>query len=355
MSKRNLGVRSLILASLLVGSLSWIQIPNAHAVVTNPTPVCAGAYCTITFATASDYYLWTVPAGITSLTVDVRGASGGSGTYSSTAGAKAGGFGAKMTGTLTVTPGAVLRAVAAQSPANATSTGGGGGGASYIALNSPITPYVVAGAGGGGPGNCCSAMTVESMKGMNASLTTSGTSSSSGSGSGGGTGGTSGGFGGGGSYTIASSSSNSVLASAAAGLVAITYLNAPTPTTFSSAQSKESLMAALRKLTQITQGENRKGARAERALALAACFQNPRMGKAMGIETERLTAAIADVTDEVKHKGLFRADVDSKALATFIQAYTLGKIVNDYNPTGVSDDEWTTFIMKIVENTFLAP
>jgi hypothetical protein len=243
-------------------------------------------------------------------------------------------------------------------------------------------------------------MTVESMKGVNASLTTSGTSSSSGSGSvgaggtsggggtsgasfgagggagwsgagsvgatagsaaaalsstGGGTGGTSGGFGGGGSYTIASSSSNSVLASAAAGLVAITYLNAPTPTTFSSAQSKESLMAALRKLTQITQGENRKGARAERALALAACFQNPRMGKAMGIETERLTAAIADVTDEVKHKGLFRADVDSKALATFIQAYTLGKIVNDYNPTGVSDDEWTTFIMKIVENTFLAP
>jgi len=121
------------------------------------------------------------------------------------------------------------------------------------------------------------------------------------------------------------------------------------------ARNKESLMAALKKLTQITQGENRKGARAERALALAACFQNPRMGKAMGIETERLTAAIADVTDEVKHKGLFRADVDSKALATFIQAYTLGKIVNDYNPTGVSDDEWTTFIMKIVENTFLAP
>jgi hypothetical protein len=35
MSKRNLGLRSLILASLLVGSLSWIQIPNAHAALTS--------------------------------------------------------------------------------------------------------------------------------------------------------------------------------------------------------------------------------------------------------------------------------------------------------------------------------
>ena len=126
-------------------------------------------------------------------------------------------------------------------------------------------------------------------------------------------------------------------------------------TAVATAQNKETLIAALKKLTQITQGGNRKADRAERAHALSACFQNPRMALAMGIETQRLTSAIADVTDEVKFKGLFRADVDSKALATFIQAYTLGKIVNDYNPAGINDEEWVEFIMKIVENTFLAP
>ena len=78
------------------------------------------------------------------------------------------------------------------------------------------------------------------------------------------------------------------------------------------------------------------------------------MAKQMGEETERLTDAIADVNEEVKNKELFRADVNSKALATFIQAYTLGKLVNDYNPTGVNESEWNDFIMNIVHNTFIS-
>ena len=97
-----------------------------------------------------------------------------------------------------------------------------------------------------------------------------------------------------------------------------------------------------------------KDERAERAEALAASFDNPRMAKQMGVETERLTDSIADVTEEVKNKGLFRADVNAKALPTFIQAYTLGKIVNDYNPTGVGENEWNDFIMNIVDQTFMA-
>ena len=120
------------------------------------------------------------------------------------------------------------------------------------------------------------------------------------------------------------------------------------------ARTKDELRNALLILTEQTQSDERKDARAERAHALAACMQNPRMAKMMGKETERLTDAIADVADEVKNKGLVRPEVNSKALATFIQAYTLGKIVNDYNPTGVGEIEWNNFIMNIVDNTFLA-
>ena len=125
-------------------------------------------------------------------------------------------------------------------------------------------------------------------------------------------------------------------------------------TQVATSRTKEELRAALLKLTQITQTNDRKDARAERARALAACFDNPRMAKLMGLETKRLTDAIADVTDEVKHKGLFRKDVNSQVLATYIQAYTLGKIVNDYNPTAVNEEEWVNFIMAIVECTFMA-
>ena len=121
------------------------------------------------------------------------------------------------------------------------------------------------------------------------------------------------------------------------------------------ARTQEELRNALQILTEQTQADERKGARAERAQALAACMYNPRMAKQMGAETQRLTDAIADVTEEVKNKGLFRADVNAKVLATFIQAYTLGKLVNDYNPAGVGESEWNDFIMNIVDRTFMAP
>lgn len=120
------------------------------------------------------------------------------------------------------------------------------------------------------------------------------------------------------------------------------------------ARTKEELRKALYTLTEQTQSDLRKDARAERAQALAACFDNPRMAKQMGAETQRLTDAIADVTEEVKNKGLFRPTVDAKALATFIQAYTLGKIVNDYNPTAVNENAWNDFIMNIVDTAFMA-
>jgi hypothetical protein len=325
---RSLTYRALVL-SLFAGTLTAFAVaPAAKAVATNPTPVCSGSTCTITFLGASDFYLWTVPTGITSITVDVKGAAGGLGTQTYTATSKDGGYGAQLTGTVAVTAGSVLRVIAGTRGANGGGSpypgGGGGGGASLIALNSPATPYVVAGGGGGGPGACCGSA---DNRGRNASLTTAGTQASPNSrttstagtdgngggvagdnnggrggggagwltagnagntggvaaaalssggpggtyvtncwgwgpggrggyggggsacgGGGGGGGGYSGGAGasgssnwggggGGGSYSIATSASSSVLSSFGDGSVAITYLNAPSATTFSSTQS----------------------------------------------------------------------------------------------------------------------
>ena len=343
---------------LLALFISLLSAPNfytpAKAIGTNPTPVCSGAYCTITFAAINDVYEWTVPAGITSITVDVRGASGGIGGNGSADG-KRGGYGAKLTGDIAVTPGAILKILAGKQGTHNTvydnqyvnsngftgkGGGGSGGGASYIALKSPITPYVVAGGGGGGPGNCCGNSSVGGREGRNATVPANGTTSSNGTnstqpgqtgfgaggtngngggssgssnsagggagwlgnggkssyqtavapllstgsgaggtvaasnniasanggfggggqashGSGGGGGGYSGGGGanssshwqaggGGGSYTIATSPSNTVLSSEGDGSVAITYLNAPTPTTFSTTQTSPTKSASLK-------------------------------------------------------------------------------------------------------------
>lgn len=119
------------------------------------------------------------------------------------------------------------------------------------------------------------------------------------------------------------------------------------------AQTKDELRASLRKLTEITQADDRKAARAQRAHALAMCATNQRMAEKLSPEIQRLTDAIEDVTNEVKNKGLFKKSVDAKSLSTFIQAYTLGKIVNDFNPEPVDEAQWVDFIMTIVEKTFI--
>ena len=116
------------------------------------------------------------------------------------------------------------------------------------------------------------------------------------------------------------------------------------------AQTKDELRNSLRKLTELTQSDDRKAARAQRALALALCSTNQRMASKLAPEIQRLTDAIKDVADEVKNKGLFKESIDSKALSTFIQAYTLGKIVNDFNPDPVDEDHWVELIMTIVES-----
>jgi hypothetical protein len=140
---------------------------DAVAVSSNPTPDCtAGSTCTVTFAYTGDYYSWTVPAGIASVTVDAYGAQGGN--TPSTAG---GGKGGRVQASIAVTSGATLYIyVGGQGASNANGgfNGGGtangvtygasGGGATHIATSSGLlstlsanqsSVLLVAGGGGG--------------------------------------------------------------------------------------------------------------------------------------------------------------------------------------------------------------
>jgi len=98
---------------------------------------------------------FTVPAGVTSIEIDARGAQGSNGFTG------AGGLGARMTGTFAVTPGQVINILVGQQGLdnnisgshNGKSTGGGGG--SFVVSNS--IPMIIAG-GGGGTGNISQGM-----------------------------------------------------------------------------------------------------------------------------------------------------------------------------------------------------
>lgn len=134
------------------------------------TFTCAPGSTTLNYTGAITSF--TVPACVTSLTIDAYGAQGGS------AGTYAGGLGARMKGTFAVTGGQVLKVLVGGKGLNAADTsqqaGGSGGGGTFITYSNN-SPLIVAGAGGGAV-NYASAP--YQGPGINASIGTAGTGDS---------------------------------------------------------------------------------------------------------------------------------------------------------------------------------
>jgi len=92
---------------------------------------------TATFNYTGTLQTWTVPCGVSSITVEALGAQGGS----------SGGFGAKIQGTFTCAPAEILDILVG----GAGTSNGGGGGTFIVAPGN--TPLAIAGGGGGGTNN----------------------------------------------------------------------------------------------------------------------------------------------------------------------------------------------------------
>jgi hypothetical protein len=103
----------------------------------------AYAQTTTCFSYDGTIQTWTVPDGVTSITLEAWGAQGGNSTWSGTV---AGGLGAYVRGTFAVTPGDELK-ILVGGQGESGSVGGGGGG-SFVA-NIGDVPLLVAGGGGG--------------------------------------------------------------------------------------------------------------------------------------------------------------------------------------------------------------
>lgn len=158
--------------ALLVISLQGLVFTSpANSVSPNPSPTCTTA-CVISFTYTGDTYTWNVPAGVSSISFEVRGAAGGDGKYGSTVNSY-GGQGGITTGNLEVTPGQLLILKVGGRGANGNAVSGGfngggatnasssgipgsGGGASDIRLTTDTLAarVVVAGGGGGASGFC---------------------------------------------------------------------------------------------------------------------------------------------------------------------------------------------------------
>jgi AcrR family transcriptional regulator len=73
----------------------------------------------------------------------------------------------------------------------------------------------------------------------------------------------------------------------------------------------------------------------------------------LSTEQNRITDGLEDVVREAQAKGWARADFDPRVIATFILAYTIGRVVDDVANPSVNNDEWIRFMKHMIRSTLL--
>jgi hypothetical protein len=137
---------SLVNTSILTSGANFSVSPASTTIyyAESATLVPGLTQTSVPFSYSGSIENWTVPNGVFSITVNAKGAQGGSN-------GGTGGLGASTQGTFAVTPGQVLSILVGQQPPNDLSYAAGGGG-TYVANGSSYltaTPMIVAGGGGG--------------------------------------------------------------------------------------------------------------------------------------------------------------------------------------------------------------
>ena len=103
---------------------------------------------------------------------------------------------------------------------------------------------------------------------------------------------------------------------------------------------------------EVTQAPARRAVRFERARLLGMAYNNPRLTAGLAIQQTRLTQSYADLFKKAQERGYFRDDFDPKAAAVLIQAYTLGKIVDDIGSDPVPQEVWNDLIVQLIRRMF---
>ena len=98
------------------------------------------------------------------------------------------------------------------------------------------------------------------------------------------------------------------------------------------------------------QNKNLRLVRKLRAHAMAATVTSTRLSTAIALKQEDLTREYVSVIVDAQEHGWVRRDLDSAALAVFIQAYSFGIIVDDISQTQVDIDSLAHIIESFYEN-----
>ena len=120
-----------------------------------------------------------------------------------------------------------------------------------------------------------------------------------------------------------------------------------------SGKTTKSLKEGLFKVTYATQSDAMAKTRLERAQIVSLAQNNPRLLKKFTVETDRMTDSFEDLIREVIDRKLFKPNLEPRAIALFIQAYTFGLVLNDLSGNRVKYEDWVSLINQVISEVFL--
>jgi AcrR family transcriptional regulator len=115
------------------------------------------------------------------------------------------------------------------------------------------------------------------------------------------------------------------------------------------ANSTDEFKAALQRLTRVTQTRARAARRMERITVFAGLASSESLRTMLGAEQHRLTDTQATLIRAAQQRGWVRPEIDAQAIAVLIQAYSLGRVVDDADPEPVDEASWIALIDHILD------
>lgn len=111
-----------------------------------------------------------------------------------------------------------------------------------------------------------------------------------------------------------------------------------------SATSRQDLEEKFSLIVNAAGMPGREAARADRAAILGMARHSKKFADGLAVEQQRVTDVLTDIAREMQERGWINKDLDAAVVATFVQAYSMGFVLNDITTKPISIEQWSSFI-----------
>ena len=114
-----------------------------------------------------------------------------------------------------------------------------------------------------------------------------------------------------------------------------------------SSKTKDEFFLGLDRLTANTQARDKAALRFSRARMFGRSERQEKFKNSLGELQQQLTDSLTEAFQLAQDKGFLNKKFEARTGAVFIQAYTLGRIVDDVTDNHMNDQDWEKLISRI--------